>query len=223
MDLSEAVARRRMVRSFTDRPLDPAVVDRLLVQALRAPTAGNTRGTAWLVLTGPETATYWDHATTAAWRERSRRWAGLRRAPVIALALTSPDAYVARYAEPDKAGGGGRSGGGASGGTGDGGREDDRGPALGSAESAWPVPYWFGDAAFGAMTLLLGATAEGLVACFLGNFRGEGSLLAALGVPEGWRLFGAVLLGHPDGADHPSPSLARLGPADAERVHRGAW
>ena len=219
MDLSEAVARRRMVRSFSERPLDPAVVDRLLALALRSPTAGNTRGTAWLVLTGPETAVYWDHTTTAAWRERSRRWAGLRRAPVIALALASPDAYVARYAEPDKA----RAGRAAGDDTGKGPSESDRAPALGSTEAAWPVPYWFGDAAFGAMTLLLGATAEGLAACFLGNFRGEPSLLGALGVPHGWRLFGAVLLGHPDGADHPSASLARPGQSPAERVHRGRW
>ncbi|MGH9088306.1 MAG: nitroreductase family protein, partial [Acidimicrobiales bacterium] len=88
---------------------------------------------------------------------------------------------------------------------------------------AWPVPYWFGDAAFATMTLLLGATDEGLGACFLGSFRGEGPLLAALGVPEGWRLFGAVLIGHPDGADRPSASLDRPGPSAAERVHHGRW
>ena len=208
-----------MVRSFADRPLDPAVVDRLLGLALRAPTAGNTRGTAWLVLTGSETAAYWDHTTTLDWRERSRRWAGLRRAPVIVLALTSPDAYVARYGEPDKARTGLRLGGDASKPTG----ERGRGPALGSDAAAWPVPYWFGDAAFGTMSLLLGATAEGLGACFLGNFRGEVSLLGALGVPQGWRLFGAVLVGHPDGGDHPSASLRRSGPRDPERVHRGRW
>lgn len=208
-----------MVRSFADRVLDPAVVDRLLAQALRAPTAGNTRGTAWLVLTGPETATYWGHTTTAGWRERSRRWPGLRRAPVIALALASPDAYVARYAEAARTTGGRRPGGDTS----DGWGEDEPGPALGSAPGAWPVPYWFGDAAFGVMTLLLGATAEGLAACFLGNFRGEAALLDALGVPPRWRLFGAVLLGHPDGADHPSPSLGRPGPTGADRVHRGRW
>ncbi|MGH9074979.1 MAG: nitroreductase family protein [Acidimicrobiales bacterium] len=222
MELTEALRRRRMVRSFADHPLDPAQVDCLLALALRAPTAGNARGTAWVVLRGAgETATYWQHTTTPDWRARARRWPGLSRAPVVALALASPGAYVARYAEPDKAGpatGAGRGGGngaGADGGSG--------GPALGADPSAWPVPYWFGDAAFATMTLLLGATDEGLGACFLGSFRGEGPLLAVLGVPEGWRLFGAVLIGHPDGADRPSASLDRPGPSAAERVHHGRW
>ena len=85
------------------------------------------------------------------------------------------------------------------------------------------VPYWFGDAAFSTMTLLLGATDAGLGRCFLGNFRGEVALLGALGVPAGWRLFGAVLVGHPDGQDHRSPSLDRPGPSAADRLHRGRW
>lgn len=197
-----------MVRSFDDRGVDPELVDRLLASALRAPTAGNTRGTAWLVLSGPQTEAYWAHATTPGWRARSRRWAGLRRAPVVALALASPGAYVARYAEPDKTPSG---------------PGPETGPVLGTSAGEWPVPYWFGDAAFGTMTLLLGATAEGLGACFLGNFRGEDALLGVLGVPAGWRLFGAVALGHPDGADHASASLRRRGPSDAERVHHGRW
>lgn len=189
------------MRSFADRPVDPDVVDRLLDQALRSPSAGNTRGTAWLVLAGPDqTATYWDHTTTADWRARSSRWPGLSRAPVVALSLASPDLYLARYAETDKVDAG-----------------------LGDAEAAWPVPYWFGDAAFATMALLLGAADAGLGACFLGSFRGEATLLDALGVPEGWRLFGTVVLGHPDGHDHRSPSLDRPAPSAEQRVHRGRW
>ena len=205
--MSEAVRRRRMVRSFSDRHIDPSLVTDLMSDALRAPTAGNTKGADWLVLEGPDqTAAYWDHTTTEEWREGSRRWPGLSRAPLVALSLASPPAYVDRYGESDKAGAG-------------------LGPAEagGGGPGAWPVPYWFGDAAFSAMTLLLGATAAGLGACFLGNFRGEGPLLDALGVPRDWRLFGAVLLGHPDGADRRSPSLDRPGPSDADRLHRGRW
>src|SRR5208282_2124174 len=143
VELTEAVRRRRMVRSFSDRPVDGDLVSRLLADALAAPTAGHTRGTAWLVLAGPkETAAYWDHTTTAEWRRASRRWPGLSRAPVVALSLSSPGAYLDRYGEPDKAAAGlGRGDGGAGGGGG--------GPA------AWPVPYWFGDAGFSVMTLLL--------------------------------------------------------------------
>jgi nitroreductase len=221
MDVVEALHRRRMVRSFSDRPLDPALVTAVLDDSLRSPTAGNTRGTAWLALEGAhQTATYWAHTTTEEWRRRSRRWPGLSRAPVVALSLASPDEYARRYAEPDKAGPGGGAeadpgeGAGVGGGVG-------AGPGGGAA--AWPVPYWFGDAAFATMAVLLRATAEGLGACFLGNFRGEDPLLGALGVPPGWRLFGAVLLGHPGGPDPRSPSLDRPGPAAAARLHRGRW
>ncbi len=201
MELAEAVRSRRMVRSFSDEPVPGQVVDELLALSLRAPSAGNTRGTSWVVLEGAdEVATYWAHTTTEDWRARSRRWPGMRRAPVIALSLASPAAYLARYAEVDKAGAG-----------------------LGRDRSAWPVPYWFGDAAFSVMTLLLSAASAGLGACFLGNFRGEEALRTALGVPGEWRLFGAVLLGRPDGRDRRSPSLDRPSPGIAERVHRGRW
>jgi nitroreductase len=201
MELHEAIRRRAMVRSFSSDPVDPGVIDRLLSAALRSPTAGNTGGTAWLVLEGAEqTSAYWDATTDGAWRASARRWEGLRRAPVVLLSYASPRAYVARYAEPDKATAG-----------------------LGASEAQWPVPYWFGDAAFGVMAVLLGAVDAGLGACILGVFRGEAELARTLGVPEGWRQFGAVVLGHPDGRDHRSPSLDRPGPRRTERVHRGRW
>lgn len=198
MDLTEAVSRRRMVRSFADRPLPDGLVVRMVREALRSPTAGHARGTSWIVLEGhDETARYWDAATTAAWRARSQRWAGLSRAPAVAVALASPGVYATRYDEEDK-------------------RE-------GAGTDSWPVPYWFTDAAFGVMTLLLEVTAHGLGACFLGNFRGEAAVLSALGVPGSWRLFGAVAIGYPDAADRPSASLERPGPLRSERVHRGRW
>jgi nitroreductase len=191
-----------MVRSFSSEPVDAAVLDRLLDDALRSPTAGNTRGTAWVVLQGREqTDAYFDATTDAAWRARHRdRAEGLRRAPVVLLAYASPDAYVERYAEPDKAASG-----------------------LGDGTAHWAVPYWFGDAAFGVMTVLLGAVDAGLGACVLGAFRGEAELAARLGVPGAWRLFCAVALGRPDGQDRRSSSLGRPGPPAGDRIHRGRW
>lgn len=206
MELHEAIAQRHMVRSFERRPVDPAVVDSVLHAAWGAPSAGRTRGTAWVTLVGPEeTQRYWEHTTTWQWRERSSRWPGLSRAPVLLVSLCSPHHYVERYGEADKAGSG-------------------LGPLEhgGGGAAAWPVPYWFGDAAFETMSVLLAVTAAGLGACFLGNFRGEAPLLSSLGVPQGWRLFGTVALGHPDGADHPSASLARPEPAMPRR-HDGRW
>ena len=191
-----------MCRNFSSEPVDPALVERILEAALRSPTAGNTAGTAWVVLSGSdETSAYWEATTDARWRAANPEWAGgLRRAPVVLLSYASPGAYVARYAEPDKS----RSG-------------------LGSSEAAWPVPYWFGDAAFGVLAVLLCAVDAGLGACVLGNFRGEAALASSLGVPDAWRLFGAVALGVPAGNAHRSRSLNRTAPGARERIHHGAW
>ncbi len=191
-----------MVRSFSAEPLDPSVVEGLVAAALRSPTAGNSGGTAWVVLDGrAQTAAYWDATTDEAWRAAHPEWAdGLRRAPVVLLAYASPEVYVARYAERDKAD-----------------------AALGRSPEDWTVPYWYGDAAFGVMAVLLGAVDAGLGACVLGNFRGEERLATALGVPTAWRLFAAVVLGRADGAGHRSASLDRPLPDPDGRVHRGRW
>jgi nitroreductase len=199
MELTEAVRRRRMTRNFSGRPLDPDVVDRLLESALRAPSAGNTQGREFVVLDGPDqTEAFWKASTDEDWRSGSRRFAGLSRAPVVVLPFADPGAYVARYQEPDKVRGDGR-------------------------EVEWVVPYWYVDAAFSTMTLLLGATGAGIGAAFLGNFRGEAALHAALGVPDRFRWLGAVLLGEAAEPDPPSSSVGRPRRPVGESVHRGRW
>src|SRR5579884_274844 len=189
-----------MVRSFSGVPPAPAVLERVLAAALRAPSAGNTQGWDAVVLQGTETARFWDATTTDAWREQARRWPGPRRAPVVVAVFTDPGAYVERYRQPDKA--------------------DDR---LGTDPGSWPVPYWFVDGGMAVQLLLLAAVDHGLGACFLGNFRGEGELAAELGVPLGRRYLGAVLLGEPEGDDPPSPSLRRSRRTFEDVVHFGSW
>jgi nitroreductase len=199
MELTEAVRRRRMTRNFSGRTLDPGTLDRLLATALRAPSAGNTQGREFVVLEGAsETRTYWQTTTDRAWREGSRRFEGLSRAPVVVLPFADPAAYVARYSEADKA------------------RE-------GQPPVEWVVPYWWADTAFATMSLLLGAADEGIGAAFLGNFRGEEALRAALGVPDRLRWFGAVLLGEAAQPDPPSTSAARPRRTIGDSVHRGGW
>jgi nitroreductase len=191
-----------MCRSFAGDPVDATVLERMLSGALSCPTAGNSQGTSWVVLEGDvQTATYWDATTDGKWRARNPDWfSGLARAPVVLLAYTSPAAYVARYAEPDKA--------------------DD---LLGTGTEAWPIPYWYGDAAFGVMAMLLQAVDAGLGACVLGNFRGEATLAEALRVPEPWRLFCAVVLGRPTDRTQRSRSLDRPQLLVTDRIHRGGW
>jgi nitroreductase len=198
MELHDAIRRRRMVRSFEDRPVAPEVVDTVLAHAVRAPSAGFSQGWAFVVLEGPDqTEVFWRTTTTPDWRASTRR-AGLMRAPVVVLPLAHRRAYLDRYAEPDK-----------------------EGTGLDRAE-AWPVPYWLIDTAFATMLTLLSATDAGLGAAFVGIFRGEAELLATLGVPEGYRPIGAVAMGYP-APDIPSPSLARGRRPTAEVVHRGRW
>lgn len=197
--LLEVVRRRRMVRAYMDEPVDPAVVDELIDLARRAPAAGNSQGMAYVVLSGAaEVATYWDVALPPA-RRTAFRWPGLVAAPVLVIVLVRPEAWVERYAEADKAATG-----------------------LGRGAGEWVVPYWWVDAGMAVEHLLLGAVDAGLGACFFGLFDHEAPVLAALGVPAGWRAVGTVALGHP-APDEPSRSALRGRPSLGGVVHRGRW
>lgn len=198
MELDDAIRRRRMVRSFEDRPVPPEVVDAVLAHAVQAPSAGFSQGWAFVVLEGPDqTGVFWRTTTTPEWRASTRR-AGLLRAPVVLLPLAHRQAYLDRYSEPDKEGSG-----------------LDR-------PGAWPVPYWLIDTAFATMLSLLSASDSGLGAAFLGIFRGEAELVDALGIPEEYKLIGAVAMGYP-APDVPSRSIARGRRPMSQVVHRGRW
>jgi nitroreductase len=188
-----------MVRAFTTEPVERQVVDELLDLARRAPSAGNSQGTAFVVLDTPHAvAGYWDLALPPD-RRASFGWPTLLDAPVLVVALCSARTYVERYAEPDKAT------------TGLGGEADD-----------WPVPYWFVDAGMAVEHLLLGATEAGLGACFFGLFDHERDVLRALDVPTEWRAVGTVALGHP-APDRPGTSAGRPRRPLDEVVHRTRW
>jgi nitroreductase len=189
-----------MVRAFTDEPLPDGALDRLVDLARRAPSAGHTQGWAFVALEGPETARYWDVALPVE-RRPGFRWPGLVAAPALVVVLVRPDAWVERYAEPDKAGTG-----------------------LGTGEDAWAVPYWWVDAGMAVEHLLLGAVDEGLGACFFGLFAAEAAVLQALGVPEGWRAVGTVALGRPaPEGEEPGRSVGRGRRSLADVLHRGGW
>ena len=60
MEFQDVVRTRRMVRRYAERPVDPAAVERMLANAVRAPNAGFTQGWAFLVLDRPEdVARFW--------------------------------------------------------------------------------------------------------------------------------------------------------------------
>lgn len=197
MEFQDVVRRRRMVRGFeAGREVPEAVVERILDNARRAPSAGHTQGWAFLVLRGAsETAAFW-HALFPAERRHRFAYPGLFDAPLIIVPLASQEAYVERYAEPDK-------------GWSD--RDTNR----------WPVPFWYIDTGFSAMLMLLTAVDQELGALFFGIFDVE-AFRAAFGVPPEWTPIGAIAVGYP--APHgPSPSLKRGRRSAEDCVHRGAW
>jgi len=199
MDFQDLLRQRKMVRSFADAPVPPEVLDRVLANAQRAPSAGFSQGWAFVVLVGPEeTALFWDTVSDHDWRA-DPTMPGLVRAPVIIIPLTDEPAYLARYAEADKA------------------------PRGLQDADTWPVPYWLVDTSFATMLILLSAVDAGLGALFFGLNHTDDAMMGALGVPAGYRPIGAVALGWADGQDRPSPSLARGHRPIEAVVHRGRW
>ncbi len=196
----QLLARRRMCRDFSDRPVDPGDLDRVLAAALRAPSAGNTAALDLIVLVGAEVEEYWS-TTLAPDRRAGFAWPGLLRAPVLVLPYVDPAAYVARYGESDKAASG-----------------------LGAGEDAWAVPYWWVDGGGAVMAMLLAADALALGALFFGQFDHEVAVARRFGVPSGRRALGTIALGHPGpDAARRSASARRGRPSVAEVVHRGGW
>jgi nitroreductase len=192
------VARRRMVRNYSDRAVDPEVVDRILSNALHAPSAGFSQGWAFLLLDDPvDVARFWTCTTPAddgkdSWSE------GMRKAPVVVVPLSCKREYLERYAAADK------------------GWTD-------MDETRWPAPYWDIDTGMAALLMLLTVTDEDLGACFFGippemiaSFRTE------FGVPDDYLPIGAISIGH-RADDHPSPSLKRGRRGLDVVVHRSRW
>ena len=196
MEFQEVVRRRRMVRAFDQRPLPPGALDRILENALHAPSAGFSQGWAFLTFDGQEeTARFWSAVLPDGERPRFP-WPGLLDAPAIIVPLSHKQAYLDRYAEPDKG-------------------WTDR------DEARWPSPYWDIDTGFAGMLMLLTAVDLGLGALFFGVFRVE-ELRAAFGVPAAYHPIGAIALGYP-APDRPSASLKRGRRGQEDVVHRGRW
>jgi nitroreductase len=51
MNFTDIVLKRRMVRNFTDEPVSPEVIARILDLARRGPSAGFTQGQTFVVVT----------------------------------------------------------------------------------------------------------------------------------------------------------------------------
>jgi nitroreductase len=183
MELQQAIRRRRMTRTYqADRPVPREVIDDLLDLAVRAPSAGFSQGWHFLVLDEPAAvAQFWtatDDGESDSWLER------LQTAPALILFFSDKQAYLDRYAEPDKG-------------------------LTDRSEEHWPVPYWDIDTGMAAMLALLGAEEHDLGACFFGvPAQSWPAVRAAFGVPERLTPIGVISLGY-RAPDVRSPSLKR--------------
>jgi nitroreductase len=212
MEFAKVVRRRRMIRSYDEaRPVPEDALDAVLAAALRAPSAGYTQGVSLLVLcSATEREIFWRVVAHA-----DSTWLnGMRTAPVLVLVWTSEEAYLDRYAEPDK-----------------GWTDRDR--------ARWSAPYWFVDAGMASMAALLSAVDHDLGACFFGIPTARiGAAREAFGVPPDQLSVGVISLGYPGLEMRPEPLEGRVATGSAritgsptrrprkaptELIHRGVW
>lgn len=195
MEFRDVLARRRMVRAYDGRPVEPAALNRLLAAGLRAPSAGNTQAVAFVAVTDPATRARLAEVCgePEALARGLPRW--ISTAPVLVVPCVRPAAYVERYAERDKAA--------------------SRPPADRE------VPWWWVDAGQSLVLLLTAAVDEGLAAGLL-DVADPAALRAALAIPADVTPLGLVTVGHP-APDRPSGSLARGRRPRAELLHHDQW
>jgi nitroreductase len=117
-------------------------------------------------------------------------------APLLIVPHSNKDAYLDRYAQPDK-------------------RFTDRSDAW------WPAPYWDIDTGFASLLMLLTAVDNGLGACFFGiPVERIGAYREAFGVPPRFHPIGAISVGY---SDEPARDLTARRRPTADTVHRGRW
>jgi nitroreductase len=196
MDFQDVVRRRRMVRRYdVGRAVPEEIVERILDNALRAPSAGFSQGFGYLVLDNQDDiARFRDSARPDA--EPENWLAANVETPLLIVVHSNKDAYLDRYAEPDKG-------------------HDDR------SEDWWPVPYWDIDAGMSALLILQTAVDEGLGACFFGLPADRIPVYREqFGVPDNFMPIGAISIGY---SDEPPRNLSKRRKPTDDLVHRGRW
>lgn len=196
MEFSEVLAKRRMVRNYTDDAVDADTLQRIAAAALRAPSAGNSQAIGVVVVTDPAVrrriAEIADEPEYVA--AGFDPW--VSRAPAHIVISVSEQVYRDRYSEPDKL-------------------NDD------GTQIEWPVPYWWVDAGASMMAVLLAAVDEGLAAGFLG-VHSVPDLAGLLAIPSHFHPIGIVTIGAP-APDRRSGSLDRAKKTASEVVFTDRW
>lgn len=188
-----------MIRAFSGLSVDASVLESILANSLKAPSAGHTAAVEFLLLEGPKQVDQYWNITLPPQKRSAFRWQQLLDAPVLVMVMTRPDAYPERYGEPDKA------------------HAD-----LSLGTERWSIPYWYVDAGCVIQNLLLAVTDAGLGACLFGLFEHETAVAHNFGVPDDVRIIGTIAIGHPL-PDEFGRSATRQRPGLAEVLHRQRW
>ena len=172
MDFAEILRRRKMVRNYTDEPVDREAVEQIVARGRRAPSGGFSQGVRFVVVTDAETRGKIAELADEPYYVEHGWEPWISRAPVHVVVCTREDDYHDRYRKPDKL------------------QED-------GTEIEWPVPWWWVDAGKATMLLLLAAVDEGLGAGLFGlDPAGNDGLRDLLGIPDDLAVVGVVTIGH---------------------------
>jgi FMN reductase [NAD(P)H] len=172
MEFADVLRRRKMVRSYTDDPVEREAVERIVARGRKAPSGGFSQGIRMVVVTDPDMR----GRIAALAREPEYLKLGLEpwisRAPVHIVVAMREDDYHDRYQQADKVGESGE-------------------------EIEWRVPWWWVDAGKSMMLLLLAAVDEGLGAGLFGLLGDDNDRLRELlGMPGDVEIVGVVTVGH---------------------------
>ena len=199
VNFSDIVRSRRMSRSFSDTAVDSAVIASCVELATRSPSAGKTQGWHLLILEKDATHRYWDVALPVE-RRVSFAFPRLLHAPVIALSMCDPTAYLERYSESDK-----------------------KATGLGEELEKWPAPYWTIDASFATMTLLLALEDAQIGALFFAHSN-ESALRHEFNIPDHIQILGTIAIGYPDSESaRPGRSARRVRRSVDSVIHQKNW
>jgi nitroreductase len=194
MEFAEVLKKRRMVRNYTDEPVDRESVERIIQAGRRAPSAGFTQGQSFVVVTDADIRRQIAVLAGEGSYVESGFDPWISKAPVHVIVCVNEQDYHRRYLEHDKAPDG---------------------------DMVWPVPYWWVDAGASMMLVLMAAVEEGLAAGFLG-VHSIPDLKQLLTIPDEVEPIGVITIGHP-APDRKSGSLKRGWRPDDEIKHWQRW
>jgi len=186
-----------MTRRFSGGPPTVELMQTCAL-ALRAPSAGFSQGSHFLVVADDDLTKFWQISGAGKWF--TSRAPGVLDASAVVLILGDQDAYTERYRKPDKAEHG-----------------------LDEAEH-WVTPFWLTDAAMAAENLLLLIEEKRWGALLFGLFGDPRIVLDAYAVPPSVSCVGAIAVGyrHPDDQPSGSPTTRSRRPK-SDVVHLGQW